>query len=747
MEKGSIMLSLTVCLSIASLFYILSLPTWDSAATSVAFNLLIAFIALTSAAWIFFNITDQRSISSGIIFAGFLYYAFIHLGSVILQYRGTVSPIGLTNSENIAIDAIQIALFSIVISIAYFLHDKPIPHNRLLIALITTMVITTIHVIIIEVVFNYLDTLSIAAIGVGSAILAILMSIRHSILMWQDSQSMWPIGNFRLFIFSNLFLVLSSSAFIVALTISPQIWLFGMCLVITSFLCYLIAISSTLLESIGFTQPFTVFIPLGVELFFTIPTLAIVISNSLIPRTTYLDYYLYQLSHIGAGLLSLTMLFLMFFYTKKHTSIFSYTLMLSFGLWSALHFFLAFSKNTVGLLSTGESLIPYIIASLLIILLFMSAILEFRKEKQHESPQWETTMYFLLLIILVSLLFLSDLFGAIIQFLFPNVVGMLLGRPIILTFCTLSVFPFAILQFYTLKKNAGWKNIEFLMVSFLAIWIYPCVLIGVFEDWTPGWWAGQFMFFAGLLIGPALLGYLYLDALEDSEESHSRATLYSDILSHDLSNIIQSLYLHIEIAKLSKRAKTDKELEKAMKVAEQAARIIENVRALRKSEVIGSSTPKQIDILGLIPRALEDAKRETSVHKVKFEFSPQESHCYVLGSELLLTLFTNLFSNSIRYSSGKKQIEVVIDSFHKSNSEYWRVKISDYGRGISPEIKSELFKGHLESADGTGLGLYVAFRIVDLYGGSIEVSDRVKDDHTKGTTFTLLFPKLVVEDS
>jgi hypothetical protein len=36
---------------------------------------------------------------------------------------------------------------------------------------------------------------------------------------------------------------------------------------------------------------------------------------------------------------------------------------------------------------------------------------------------------------------------------------------------------------------------------------------------------------------------------------------------------------------------------------------------------------------------------------------------------------------------------------------------------------------------------------VDLHGGSIEVSDRDKDDYTKGTIFTLIFPKLEVEDS
>ena len=743
MEKGGIVLSITICLSISSLFYILSLQTWDSAPTAIAFNLLIAFITLTSAAWTFVKINNQENISSAIVLAGLLYTAITHLGSVIIEYRNTATPIRITDYRNMSTDATQIALFSVIMLIAVFLHNKTFPYNRLLIVLISFLFIIVTHVIIIEFGFSFLDDQGVVVVGIVSAILSIILNITSCYLVRHNSKSIWPIRDLSMYILFSLFFILANSAFAIALLFAPQIWLLGICLTITSFLIILVAISSTIYESIGFTHYFSTLIPLGVALFFTTPTLAIVLSNSLSPEVTYKDYYLYLMSNIGSGLLSLTIVFLMFIFSRKHTSILSYTLLLSFGLWSALHFYLAFIKNELELIFSGESLIPRIITSTLFILLFVSALFQIRTEEKRPSPKWEASMYFLILIILISLITLSGFFEIIVLSLIPNQVSILLGRPILLTLCTMSVFPFAMLQFYTLQKNKDWKNIEFLMMSFLAIWIYPCVLIGVFADWTTGWWAGQFMFFFGLLMGPALLGYLYLEALEETEQAHSRVTLYSDILSHDLRNIIQSLFLHIEIAKLSKRVKSKEELDRALKVIDQAIRIIENVRALRKSEVIGSLIPKQIDIVTLIPRALEDAKRETSEQKIKFDFSHQEPHSFVSGSELLVILFTNLFSNAIRYSKGKHHIEVKIDSSRINDFDYWRVQISDHGRGITPEVKSQLFQGHLESADGTGLGLYVAYRIMDLYRGSIEVSDRVEGDHTQGTTFTLLFPKEV----
>jgi PAS domain S-box-containing protein len=67
------------------------------------------------------------------------------------------------------------------------------------------------------------------------------------------------------------------------------------------------------------------------------------------------------------------------------------------------------------------------------------------------------------------------------------------------------------------------------------------------------------------------------------------------------------------------------------------------------------------------------------------------------------------------------------------------IRITDYGKGITPEEKRELFKPFFTTKpEGTGLGLYICKMIVeDNHEGRIEVSTRPG----KGTTFSVFLPK------
>ena len=65
------------------------------------------------------------------------------------------------------------------------------------------------------------------------------------------------------------------------------------------------------------------------------------------------------------------------------------------------------------------------------------------------------------------------------------------------------------------------------------------------------------------------------------------------------------------------------------------------------------------------------------------------------------------------------------------------LSIHDQGSGISPEIRDKIFDLYFTTKkDGSGIGLAMTYRIVELHNGSIEV----QSDATHGTTFTLRFP-------
>ncbi|HEY6873235.1 MAG TPA: ATP-binding protein [Geobacteraceae bacterium] len=69
-----------------------------------------------------------------------------------------------------------------------------------------------------------------------------------------------------------------------------------------------------------------------------------------------------------------------------------------------------------------------------------------------------------------------------------------------------------------------------------------------------------------------------------------------------------------------------------------------------------------------------------------------------------------------------------------------RIEIADTGEGIPPERLERIFDPFFttkKSGEGTGLGLFVVGKMVELMHGSIEVASRVGE----GTTFTVVLPQ------
>lgn len=106
----------------------------------------------------------------------------------------------------------------------------------------------------------------------------------------------------------------------------------------------------------------------------------------------------------------------------------------------------------------------------------------------------------------------------------------------------------------------------------------------------------------------------------------------------------------------------------------------------------------------------------------------------------LTQLFVNLVHNAVKYSPPGGEIRVEIES---SGEEALTIAIRDSGMGISPEDQKAIFerfyrvrRPETENIEGSGLGLTLVKRLVDLHNGQIGLVSRLGE----GTTFFVTLP-------
>lgn len=117
------------------------------------------------------------------------------------------------------------------------------------------------------------------------------------------------------------------------------------------------------------------------------------------------------------------------------------------------------------------------------------------------------------------------------------------------------------------------------------------------------------------------------------------------------------------------------------------------------------------------------------------------NHEYLIGDETRLNqILINLLSNSVKYTPEKGNIwlRLIGQEQHSAQYEHIRIEVEDDGFGMTPEFLETIFDAFTRAENsttnkvqGTGLGMAITKNIVELMGGTIEVSSEVN----KGTFF------------
>lgn len=152
---------------------------------------------------------------------------------------------------------------------------------------------------------------------------------------------------------------------------------------------------------------------------------------------------------------------------------------------------------------------------------------------------------------------------------------------------------------------------------------------------------------------------------------------------------------------------------------------------------------------GIIQPNFQSVDLRTFVNEVKEEMEEvifKGQYIELVGTEEKITLntdrnilknvFNNLISNASKYSGNSTKIEIGFES-----NEMAHLWVKDFGIGIPKRDQSKIFSRFFRASnafniEGTGLGLNIVRRYVELLGGSIEFESEMGH----GTCFHLYLP-------
>lgn len=231
-------------------------------------------------------------------------------------------------------------------------------------------------------------------------------------------------------------------------------------------------------------------------------------------------------------------------------------------------------------------------------------------------------------------------------------------------------------------------------------------------------------------------------ALETEKELNQLKSRFVSMASHEfrtpLSTILSSADLIEVYTKDTQQEKREKHTNRIKSAVSNLTSILNDFLSLGKLEE-GKIEVKTVEfnLNRFCTEVIDEFRSLLKPGQELIHKTPTADIWITLDKKLIRNILNNLISNAIKYSPEGKNIYCFIEVDEQAMS----LEVKDEGIGIPEEEQQHLFtrffRAHnVENIQGTGLGLNIVKRYVDLLDGAITFESKLN----KGTTFSIQIP-------
>jgi two-component system, OmpR family, sensor kinase len=236
-------------------------------------------------------------------------------------------------------------------------------------------------------------------------------------------------------------------------------------------------------------------------------------------------------------------------------------------------------------------------------------------------------------------------------------------------------------------------------------------------------------------------------ALARRAASETRLRRFAADASHELRTPLSSIRGYAELA-LRHRGPVPEDVTHALqRVESESARmsvLVDELLLLARLDAGRPLEQEPVDLTRLTIEATSDAQVASRSHRWQLEL-PDEP-LMVRGDEhRLRQVLSNLLSNAAKHTAPGSTVTVSVAAAEEGGAPAVRLRVSDNGQGIPPDLVPELFErfargdsSRSRSAGSTGLGLAIVKAVVTAHHGTVGV-----ESHPGRTTFTIVLPRLI----